>query len=307
METPAAVTVGVQKRKQAGLAKKIRPYIWGIVFLLPATVIFCVFLWTPILKGMYYSFFHIDFVNGNEFVGLKNYQNVMTNSDFWLSVRNTLYYVALGLIIGYWVPSLVAIAISELKWFQGLARLAVYLPAIVPGVVLYGMWMWLLDPGGPLNHGLSLFGIGPVEWLTSKKMAMISIVLMETWQGFGTATLMYLAGIVSIPRDLYEAAEIDGAGIFRRIFHITLPGIRHIYLLLFISQIIHAAEGFQTHLAMTGGGPNNATFTYMLMVIRQAFVSLDYGKASAMGVLMFIVLTASSIVLYSIQTRRDRA
>ncbi|MCL6458300.1 MAG: sugar ABC transporter permease [Gorillibacterium sp.] len=278
-----------------------------MIFLLPALIIFGLFLWTPIVKGIVYSFLNVDFINGNKFVGLTNYREVLAGSDMLTAVRNTLYYMFLGVLIGFWIPSVVAIAISELRRFQGAMRLIIYLPNIVPAVVLYGMWMWLYDPIGPFNQMLSWFGATSVPWLTDKSWAMLSIVLAETWQGFGATTLIYLAAVVGIPKDLYEAAEIDGAGVFQRIRHITIPGIRHIYVLMFIMQLIGVSQGFQSQMAMTGGGPNNATLTYMYQIINQAFSYYDYGKASAMGVLMFIVLTTLSIVLYYLQGRGKKA
>lgn len=304
----ASQTVVLTKRKAGGrlAKKKLREYAWGIAFLLPAIAVFGLFLWTPIVKGILYSFQSIDFVNGNHFVGWTNYHEVLTSSDLGIAVRNTLLYMSLGVLMGFWVPSVVAIAISELRRFQGGMRLIVYLPNIVPAVALYAMWMWLYDPLGPLNQFLSWFGIGQINWLTDKHWATFSIVLAETWQGFGATALIYLAGIVGIPKDLYEAAEIDGAGVFRRIFHITLPGIRHLYLLLFIMQLIATSQGFQTQVALTGGGPNNATLTYMYQIINQAFTSFNYGKASAMGVLMFVALTLLSAVLYRLQGRSEQ-
>lgn len=283
--------------------KKCRDYLWGILFLLPAIIVFCLFLWTPIAKGVMYSFMNVDFVSGSKFVGLANYREVFASSVLSISVWNTIYYMFLCVLIGFWVPSIVSIAISELRWFQGAMRLIVYLPHIVPAVVLYGMWQWLYDPLGPANQIVSWFGGHPFLWLTDKSMAMLSIVLAETWQGFGGATLIYLAGIVSIPKDLYEAAEIDGAGILQRIRYITIPGIRHLYMLLFILQLISTSQGFMTHMALTGGGPNQATLTYMYQIINEAFTNLNYGKASAMGVIMFLVLTSLSIVLYYLQGR----
>jgi multiple sugar transport system permease protein len=287
-----------------GRARRLfREYGWGLLFLLPAVLVFCVFLWTPILKGIYYSFLDVDFVNGSTFVGLAHYRDIFASGDIALAVRNTLYFMFLGVVIGFWIPSVVAIAVSELRWFQGPMRLIVYLPNIVPAVVLYGMWQYLYDPLGPINQALGWFGVDPVMWLTDKSTAMIAIVIAESWQSFGTAALIYLAGIVGIPKDLYEAAEIDGAGIFQRIRHITIPGIRHLYVLLFILQIIGTAQGFQTHVALTGGGPNNATLTYMYQITNEAFARFDFGMASAMGVLMFIVMTTVSVALYSLQGR----
>ncbi|MFC3802746.1 carbohydrate ABC transporter permease [Cohnella sp. GCM10012308] len=285
------------------LAKRFRDHFWGIAFLLPAVAVFCLFLWTPIAKGILYSFMQIDFVKGNHFVGLDNYKAVLDNSVVGIAVRNTIFYMLLGVVIGFWVPSIVSIAVSELRWCQGFMRLIVYLPNIVPAVVLYGMWQYLYDPLGPLNQILGWFGAHQVMWLTDKSVAMLSIVLAETWQGFGSAALIYLAGIVSIPKDLYEAAEIDGAGILQRIRYITIPGIRHLYVLLFILQLIGTSQGFQTHVALTGGGPNNTTLTYMYQITNEAFIRFDFGRAAAMGVLMFVALTALSVLLYSFQGR----
>ncbi|MFC5470047.1 carbohydrate ABC transporter permease [Cohnella suwonensis] len=304
----ATVIAAVEERTAGNrLSKKVKDHFWAVLFLLPAIVIFCIFLWTPIVKGMVYSFMNVDFVNGSTFVGLTNYREIIESSTLGISVRNTLYYMFLGVLIGFWVPSIAAIAVSELRWFQGTMRLMVYLPNIVPAVVLYGMWQWLYDPLGPANQMLSGFGIHQVMWLTDKNTAMLSIVIAETWQGFGTAALIYLAGIVGIPKDLYEAAEIDGAGVLQRIRHITIPSIRHLFVLLFILQMIGTSQGFQTHYALTGGGPNNATLTYMYQIINEAFVGFNFGKASAMGVLMFVVLTSLSIILYFIQGRSKEA
>lgn len=289
------------------LIKKSKDYMWGIIFLLPALIVFCLFLWTPIFKGVIYSFMQVDFVRGNEFVGLNNYRDVFANSALLISIRNTLYYMLLCVLIGFWVPSVVAMAISELRRFQGVMRLIVYLPHIVPAVVLYGMWQWLYDPLGPANQIASWLGNHQFMWLTDKNIAMLSIVIAETWQAFGGTTLIYLAGIVGIPKDLYEAAEIDGAGVLQRIRHITIPGIRHIYILMFIMQLIGTSQGFMTHMALTGGGPNNATLTYMYQIINEAFTNLNYGRASAMGVLMFLVLTSLSLVLYYFQGRSKEA
>ncbi|MBB6670982.1 carbohydrate ABC transporter permease [Cohnella nanjingensis] len=288
-------------------AKACRDYFWGIAFLLPAILVFCMFLWTPIAKGIVYSFMHVDFVNGSAFVGWDNYRTVLASADLGMAVRNTLYYMLLGVLIGFWVPSLVAIAVSELRRGQGAMRLIVYLPNIVPAVVLYGMWQWLYDPLGPANQILSWFGGHQVLWLTDKHVAMLAIVIAETWQGFGSAALIYLAGIVGIPKDLYEAAEIDGAGVLQRIRYITIPGIRHLYVLLFILQLIGTSQGFLTHVALTGGGPNIATLTYMYKIINEAFTSFNYGTASALGVMMFLVLTTLSIVLYYLQGRSEKA
>jgi multiple sugar transport system permease protein len=203
------------------------------------------------------------------------------------------------------VPILFAIAISEMRRFQGFARVAAYLPYVVPFVVLYGLWRWLYDPVGPLNALLEYLGLNQVLFLTDKAWSMISIVFMETWQSFGSAMLIYLAAIMSVPRDWYEAAEIDGAGVWKRIRHITLPAIKNQIILLFLLQLIATSQGFQTQFAMLDGGPNNSTLTYALLVQRYAFTRQDYGAASALGVLMFLVLGLLAVLQYRMSNKEE--
>lgn len=252
----------------------------------------------PIIKGVVYSFYHVDFVKGNHFVGLGNYKEVFHDALVLRSIKNTVYYMLLCVAIGFWVPILFAIAISELRRFQGIVRIAAYLPNVVPVVVLYGLWRWLYDPAGPFNALLTNFGIEPVAFITNPKWSMLSLVIMETWQQFGSAMLIYLAAVLSVPRDWYEAAEIDGAGIRARIWYITLPSIRNVIGLMLILQLVATSQGFQSQLAILDGGPANATLTYALLINRYAFTNLNYGTASALGVLMFIVLSAIAILQY---------
>ncbi|MFU1796118.1 carbohydrate ABC transporter permease [Paenibacillus azoreducens] len=277
-----------------------KKHFWGYMFLLPAVVIFILFLWVPIAKGALYSFYNIDFVKGNTFVGLDNYIRVFHDPDVWTAVKNTLYYMLLTVIIGFWVPIVASIAISELRRFQGFARIAAYLPFVVPGVVLYGMWRWMYDPVGPINGLLGSFGIDPVSFISDSRWSMVAIVLMETWQQFGSAMLIYLAGVLSIPRDWYEAAEIDGAGVWNRIRYITLPSLRSLIILMFILQIIGTSQAYQSQLALLDGGPNNATLTYALLIVKYAFTRLDYGTATALGMLMFVVLSLVGLLQYKL-------
>ncbi|WP_256760011.1 carbohydrate ABC transporter permease [Cohnella sp. WQ 127256] len=284
---------------------KWKKHIWGYLFLLPAVVIFFTFLWMPIGKGIIFSFYHIDFVKGDTFVGWDNYERVFKDPEVMISVKNTLYYILLGILIGFWIPIVFAISISEMRRFQGFARIAAYLPYVVPFVVLYGLWRWLYDPVGPINAVLTRIGFDSVLFLTDKAWSMISIVIMETWQSFGSALLIYLAAILSIPRDWYEAAEIDGAGVWKRIRHITLPAIKNQIILLFLLQLIATSQGFQTQYALLDGGPNNATLTYALLVVRYAFTRQDYGTASALGVLMFLVLGLLAVIQYRMSNKRE--
>jgi multiple sugar transport system permease protein len=285
---------------------RFKKYAWGIVFTIPAIIVFALFLWMPIVKGVIYSFYNIDFVKGTTFVGLANYERVINDPTILIAVKNTGYYMFLGLIMGFWVPCVFAIAISELRRFQGFVRIAAYLPNVLPLVVLYGLWRWFYDPVGPINATITQLGYEPIAFLTNPSWSMISIVIMETWQQFGAAMLIYLAGILSISKDYYEAAEIDGAGVWQRIRYITIPSIKNLLLLLFLLQIIATSQGFQTQYALLDGGPNNATLTYALVIIRYATTQLNYGVASALGVLMFLVLSIVAFIHFRLSSKEEQ-
>ncbi|MEK5031185.1 sugar ABC transporter permease [Paenibacillus sp. FSL R7-0302] len=270
------------------------------MFLVPALIIFIMFMWVPIFKGFLYSFYTVDFVKGNTFVGLDNYARALTDPDVLIAVKNTLYYMLLCLVIGFWVPIAFAIAISELRKFGGFVRVAAYLPYVMPAVVLYGLWRWLYDPVGPINAVIGSTGVEQIAFLTDTRWSMISLVFMETWQQFGSGMLIYLAAVLSIPRDWYEAAEIDGAGVWARICHITLPSLRNLILLMLILQVIATSQGYQSQMALLDGGPNNATLTYALLIVKYAFTRLDYGTATALGMLMFVVLGGLGILQFKL-------
>ncbi|MFM9277758.1 carbohydrate ABC transporter permease [Paenibacillus jiagnxiensis] len=276
----------------------MRRHFWGFLFILPAAVLFVLFLWLPIFKGFVYSFYDVDFVKGNTFVGFENYKTVFGDSNVLIAVKNTLYYMGLCLIFGFWVPIMFAVMISELKRFQGFVRVASYLPNVIPLVVLYGLWRWIYDPVGPLNALLTSLGFNQIAFMVDKAWSMTSLVFMETWQQFGSGMLIYLAAVLSIPRDWYEAAEIDGAGVWDRIRFITFPSIKKLILLMLTLQLISTSQGYQSQLAMLDGGPNNATLTYALLVVKYAFTRLEIGVASALGVLMFLVLAGLAVLQF---------
>lgn len=302
----AAVAPARPPETSKRFASKLRKYGSGYLFLLPAVVLFVLFLWLPIIKGVVFSFENVDFVKDNSFVGLDNYRTVFQDPEIGKSIKNTLYYMFLCLVIGFWVPILFAIAISEIRRFQGIVRVMAYLPNVIPIVVLYGLWRWIYDPVGPINAALQWLGLNPVLFMTDPKWSMASLVIMETWQSFGSAMLIYLAAVLSVPKDWYEAAEIDGAGVWARIRHITLPSIKGLIGLLLIMQLIATSQGYQSQLAMLDGGPVNATMTYGLKIVKYAFTSQNYGVASAMGVLMFLVLSVLAVIQFRLNNRGDR-
>jgi multiple sugar transport system permease protein len=302
---PIQQQIASPKRK-ISLSNLIKKHFWGYIFLLPALAVFILFLWVPIVRGFIYSFQNVDVMKENTYIGFDNYKTIFHDAEVLTAIKNTFIYMGMGLVIGFWVPIFFAIAISELRKFQGFVRVAAYLPNVIPVIVIYGLWNFLYDPGiGPINFFLSKLGIDPISFLSDTKWSMVSIVFMETWQSFGGAMLIYLAAVLSIPRDWYEAAEIDGAGVWARIRHITLPSIKNLILLMFILQLISTSQGFQAQRALLDGGPLNSTLTYGLDIIKYAFDKQNYGVASAMGVLMFFVLGSLAIFQFKLFTKGE--
>jgi multiple sugar transport system permease protein len=278
----------------------------SILFLLPALLFFTFFSWFPILRGFVISFqqFAIRTDIPPQFVGWENFRLVFSDPLFWVAWKNVFYFVFLGLFIGYFIPILLAIGINEMRHFRGYFRIAYYLPAILPMVVVAIMWRWFYDPGmGLANLMLNFFHLPTSPWLLSEKTAMVSLVIMATWQGAGATAIIYLAGLQGISEELYEAAEIDGASIRQRMLHITIPQIRPVMLIMLLLQIIGTFQVFGEPLIMTKGGPNNSTLTIMLLIYRYAFTYVQFGAAAAISLCLFIVLLILTIVYFRLTKR----
>jgi multiple sugar transport system permease protein len=292
------------KKSAARWRAFVRRNLSAYLFLLPALLVFTFFVWYPIVLGFIVSFQRIDLINPADWVGWENFREVMGDPLFVVAWRNTLQYTLYTLLFGYLVPIVLALAVNELRKSVSYFRLAFYLPVMLPPVVSVFLWKWLYNPdSGLLNALLGLVHVAPQPWLQSPNTAMISIVIVATWAGAGGAMLIYLAALQGVPAHLYDAAEVDGASVFRKLWHVTLPQIRGVMLLLFVLQIISSMQVFIEPFAMTGGGPVHATTTVLLLIYQYAFQDGSFGKASALGVLLFIALVIFSL-LYFLVTRR---
>jgi multiple sugar transport system permease protein len=292
-------------RRGSPLIRLARRSLSGTLFLLPAMILFAFFVWYPIVYGFVLSFQDNSLFGGSgAWVGLRNFQRVWADPLFSVAWGNTAKFALYGLLFGYAIPIALAIAINEVRAGKAYFRLAFYLPVIIPPLVTVFLWRYMYTPdGGLLNGLLGLVGIGKQPWLQSPASAIQSLVVVTTWANAGGTMLIYLAALQSVPADLYEAAELDGAGIWRRIWHVTLPQIRGIMLIMLILQIIATSQIFTEPFTLTDGGPVNATTTIMLLIYNYAFQNADLGAASAVGVTLFLVLVALSL-LYFGATRR---
>lgn len=274
------------------------------LFLLPALLVFATFSWYPIVRGFVISFQRIDLRTAPTWIGLDNFRLVLNDPLFFIAWRNTLQFAGLGLLLGYLLPVVLAIAVNEMRHGRGYFRLAFYLPVILPPMVAVILWKWLYDPGSGLaNSALELIGLPGQPWLQSPRTAMISLVILSTWANAGGTMLLYLAALQGIPAHLYDAAEIDGANVWQRLRHITLPQLRVVMLILLILQIIGTMQVFTEPYVMTDGGPVNATLTVLVLLYRYAFRYGNFGAASALGLMLFAVLVCFSLI-YLWLTRR---
>ena len=278
----------------------------GWLVMLPSLILFTFFVWEPLVENVVLSVHNAQGYHMLEFVGLANYRRVIKNPDFVDAFKNTFSYTLWSLVIGYFVPIILGILISETVHMKGFFRTGIYFPNIVPGLATIWIWSYLFKPGptGVLNILLGYIGIEPRIWLTNPKWTIPLIVIALTWKSAGSTALIYMANISGINPELYEAAVIDGAGILQRIRHITIPSIRSIASTMLILQIISVFQILYEPMVMTNGGPNGASISLMMLMYRYMARDFDYPSASAVSVMVCIILILLS-GLYSRATKKQ--
>jgi multiple sugar transport system permease protein len=264
-------------------------------------VIFGFFAWFPIVRDVVMSFQRTNLIDTPKFVGLDNFTAVLNDPLFGKAVGNTAYFAVLALIFGYPIPLVLAVVISETRRFKGVFSALAYLPVVIPPVVSVLLWRFFYDasPTGVFNTVLSWVGIGAQPWLQNRDTVMPSIVIESTWANAGSTVIIYLAALLSVPRELYDAASVDGASILQKIWHVTLPQLRGILLITMILQLIATAQVFTEPYLFTSGGPANSTMTVLFLIYHYAFQNSlggDYGMAAALSIMLALFLGAFTAV-----------
>ena len=254
------------------------------------------------------SFQKTNLVTPAVFVGWDNFAAVFRDPLFYTAIKNTAYFAFLALIFGYPAPLIAAVLMSELRRMKGFYSVLAYLPVVIPPVVSVLLWTVFYDagPNGVFNTILGAFGIPPQPWIQSEATAMPSLVLEATWAAAGGTVIIYLAALTSVPPELYDAAEVDGAGLWRKLWNVTVPQLRGILFITLILQIIATAQVFLQPFLFTGGGPANSTTTILLLIYQYAFTSSlggEYGKATALSLMLAIFLAILSIVYFRVTAR----
>ena len=254
-------------------------------------LIFGAFSWYPIVRTVIMSLQHTNLVSPATWVGLDNFRTVLHDPLLPMAVENTAEFAGLALIFGYPMPLVAAVLMSEVRRFRGVYSALAYLPVVIPPVVAVLLWKTFYDasPTGVFNTILGWIHLGPYPWLQSQQTALPSLVLESTWANAGGTVIIYLAALTGVNRELYEAASVDGASLWRKVWHITLPQLRGVLLLTMILQIIGTAQVFLEPYLFTSGGPANSTLTVLLLIYNYAFgnsLGGDYGNATALSLML---------------------
>jgi len=303
-----SVTPTAHRREAAATQYRVRrtPLTWvrggglsTLVFLLPMLFVFGAFSWYPIVRTAIMSVQHTNLVQPATYVGLDNFSRVIHDPLLPTAVKNTAYFALLALIFGYPIPLIAAVMMSEARRFRGVYSVLAYLPVVIPPVVAVLLWKTFYDASstGVFNTILGWVHLGPYPWLLSSQWAMPSLVLESTWANAGGTVIIYLAALTGVNRELYEAASVDGASLWQKIWRITLPQLRGVLLVTMILQIIGTAQVFLEPYLFTSGGPANSTLTVLLLIYDYAFgnsLGGDYGSATALSLMLAVFLALFS-------------
>lgn len=285
------------------MSKSASPHIAGnpltpYLFLVPACVVLATFVLYPALKAVYLSFTNFNMIREAEFVGFANYINVWRDPFFWAALKNTLLYMVVVVPVLVVAPIFLAALVN--KHIPGIAfiRAAIYLPVITSLVISGLIWKWVYEEQGILNYVLLASGIttDPVAFLTDPANALFSVMAVTIWSGMGYYMVIYLAGLQSIPRHLYEVAEVEGVSAWQQMIHITIPLLRPSIAVVTVMSSIAAMKVFEEVYVMTQGGPMDSTKTLVYYLYESAFSEFEMGYASAIGVVLFLLTLVFSLI-----------
>ncbi|MGO4220508.1 carbohydrate ABC transporter permease [Lysobacter sp. TAF61] len=283
----------------------------GWVFAGPALVVIGVFFGLPVLAAFVLSLTDFDIYSLSDianlrFVGLGNYLGLLQNPLFWKALGNTLYFVVVGVPLSIAVSLAAALLLhSRMARFKPLFRTAYFAPVVTTVVAMAVIWRYLFHTGyGLVNWVLSWVGIDAVDWLGDPKWAMPTIILFAVWKNFGYNMIIFLAGLQSIPEDLYEAARIDGASTARQFRHVTLPMLGPVLLLVSILTLSGYFQLFAEPYVMTQGGPLQSTVSVLYLMYDEGFKWWNLGNASAVAFMLFALMTAVTSAMFWFARRK---
>lgn len=283
------------------------------LFLAPALGLIAIFFFLPVAAALLLSFTDFDIYavgdfDNARFVGLQNYGRLLGDPLFWTALRNTFYFALVGGPLTVLVSLAAALLVNaRLVRFKGLFRTIYFAPVVTTLVAVAVVWRYLLHARyGLLNYGLERVGLSPVDWLGDPAWSMPAIILLAVWKNFGYNMIIFIAGLQNIPEELYEAAHIDGAGGWRRFWHITLPMLGPTFLFVGIITMIGYFQLFAEPYVMTQGGPLKSTLSVVLLMYEEGFRWWRMGYAAAIAFILFLIILAATLLQIAVQRRSAR-
>ena len=286
-----------------------REFWLGLFFVSPFLLGLILFTVGPMIASVYYSFCEYEVFTAPKWIGLQNFTEMWAQDPrYWNSIRNTAVFTFLSVPLVIVTGILLALLLNLKVGGMAFYRTIFFLPSIVPIVASSVLWLWILNPDyGLLNAVLRPlllpFHLSPPGWLTDPNWAKPGLVLMSVW-GAGHNMVLYLAGLQDVPRELHEAAEIDGAGPWARTVHITLPMLSPVVFFTFVMGLIGAFQFFTQAWVMTNGGPGESTMFYCLYLFNNAFLYFKMGYASAMAWILFFIIVGATILVFRFAGRK---
>ncbi len=280
-------------RKPAG-----RRNVTGYIFIAPFVLGFILWFLIPALASVWMTFQNWNMINPPEFIALDNFKRTMSDELFWQALKVTTVYTAVSVPLSLAVAFLLALLLNAKVRGIAVFRTLYYLPSIVPAVANAILWAWILNSDfGLLNAFLHAIGLPKILWLQDPEWALPAMILMSLW-GLGGAMVIYLAGLQGIPNEFYEAAEIDGAGRWAKLRHVTIPLMSPVIFFNLIMGLIGTFQIFTAGYLITNGGPQNATLFYVLYLYRNGFLYLDMGYAAALAWVLFFIIMALTAFIF---------
>jgi len=286
------------KNRMKRIYSSIKKYHFIPITLAPALIILGAYVYYPTLFSLYLSFFKTQLYKTVEFVGLEHYLSLFHDQVFRIAFKNTLVY-SVGAVSGTIVVGLgMALLLDSPLKGKDIFRSTFFMPYVIPFAAHALLWYWILDPRyGLVNHVLGFFGINPIPWLQSRSWVLPAFILMDVWKRSGFAMVLFLAGLQTIPDELYDAATVDGASEWKKFWKVTLPLLRPVTLFVVIMSLLHTLQLFVEPFLMTKGGPGQASLSVVYLIYREGFRTLNIGRSSAMAVILFLVIFIITILL----------
>jgi multiple sugar transport system permease protein len=303
-QVPARPARAARRSRRPGAHR--RGWLIAWLFLAPALIIFTVFKFVPMVRAINMSFFEVRPYLGDRWVGWANYEQVVTDPAFLNAIRNTIV-LAVGQTVGSIVLGLVlALLLEGAARHLWIIRTAVFLPVVTALAVVAEVWrlLYFPAPDGTVNSIIGLVGLGPSQFLNSEESSMASVIGVGIWRWAPYDMMIFMAGLAGVDRNLYEASAVDGAGTFRRLWHVTFPALRPVFMILLTLAAIRNLRIFVEVFLLTNGGPNGSTDVMITLVYRLGLERNEYGVAAAGTVVLLLAMIALTLAVRAVRWRR---